>query len=55
MIKHKNENLVYFTFKMFDDTGVVAHCFSTRLGGVSEGVFESMNLHFRNDKPENVF
>ena len=54
MIKHKNENLVYFTFKMFDDTGVVAHCFSTRLGGVSEGVFESMNLHFRNDKPENV-
>lgn len=54
MIKHNVNNVVYFTFKKFDDTGLVSHCFSTRKGGVSTGVFESMNLHFRNDKPENV-
>ncbi len=54
MIKHSNGNLVYFTFENFDNTGIVSHCFSTRLGGVSEGVFESMNLHFRGDNPKNV-
>jgi len=54
MIKHNDGDLVYFTFENFDSTGVVSHCFSTRLGGVSEGVFESMNLHFRGDKQENV-
>ena len=31
------------------------HCFTTRIGGVSEGIFESMNLGFhRGDDPENV-
>lgn len=54
MIRHENGNLVYFTFENFDKTGVVSHCFSTRKGGVSTGVFKSMNLHFREDKPENV-
>ena len=54
MIEHVCGNLVYFTFESFDRTGVVKHCFSSRKGGVSENVFESMNLHFRNDKKENV-
>jgi len=54
MIKHKNGSLVYFTFENFDNTGIVSHCFSTRKGGVSKGVFESMNLRLRNDKFENV-
>ena len=31
------------------------HCFTTRLGGVSEGVFSSLNLGWnRGDSPENV-
>lgn len=33
----------------------VPHCFSTRLGGVSEGYLASLNLgHRRGDQPENV-
>lgn len=33
----------------------VSHCFSTRLGGVSEGCLSSLNLGIhRGDKPENV-
>ncbi len=33
----------------------VPHCFTTRLGGVSEGVFSSLNLGYnRGDDPENV-
>ena len=54
MIKHTNGKLVYFTFEKFDNTGLVSHCFSTRKGGVSTGCFESLNLHFREDKSENV-
>ncbi|MBO5522787.1 MAG: laccase domain-containing protein, partial [Roseburia sp.] len=34
---------------------MVEHCFTTRLGGVSEGMFSSMNLSFsRGDKKEAV-
>ncbi len=37
------------------DNIAVAHCFTTRYGGVSEGVLASMNLGTRRgDKPENV-
>jgi len=54
MIKNVKGDLVYFTFEKFDNTGIVSHCFSTRKGGVSTGIFSSMNLHFRTDKTENV-
>ena len=31
------------------------HCFTTRLGGVSEGIFASLNLRYNGgDSPENV-
>lgn len=33
-------------YKRLKDTGIVEHCFSTRLGGVSSGIFESMNLSY---------
>ena len=33
----------------------VPHCFTTRLGGVSEGIFSSLNIGYnRGDTPENV-
>lgn len=54
MIKNVKGNLIYFTFESFQKTGIVKHCFSTRKGGVSTGVYDSMNLQFRNDKKENV-
>ena len=37
------------------DAIAASHCFSTRLGGVSEGIFESLNLGIhRGDRPANV-
>ena len=36
----------YLTFPLFEDTGLVRHLFSTRLGGTSSGIFSSMNLSY---------
>lgn len=45
----------YLTYKKIDNIDFVKHCFSTKLGGVSSGEFESMNLSFgRGDSNENV-
>ena len=45
----------YFVFKNLEDTGLVRHGFSTRMGGVSEGFLGSLNLSFtRGDDPEKV-
>lgn len=47
--------LEYLTFPALENTGLVEHLFSTRLGGSSEGIFSTMNLSFtRGDKPESV-
>ncbi len=45
-INRKGE-LLYITFPKLEKCGV-RHAFSTRMGGVSEGQFRSMNLSFRN-------
>lgn len=48
-------DMTYLTFPAFTQTGVVEHLFSTRMGGVSEGIFSTMNLSFtRGDKKEAV-
>ena len=48
-------DIVYITFPKLENTGIVNHLFSTRLGGVSEGQYKSMNLSFLNgDNRENV-
>ena len=42
----------YLTFKKLDQAGV-RHGFSTRMGGVSEGMFSTLNLSYnRGDKKE---
>ncbi len=42
-------------YPLLDKTGIVEHCFTTRLGGVSEGMCASLNLSFsRGDDPEAV-
>ena len=52
---HEQEGMVYYTFPAFDALPFVRHGFSTRLGGVSEGIFASMNLSFtRGDDPAAV-
>ncbi len=43
---HETNGVVYYTFPSFDAVPFVRHGFSTRLGGVSTGIYESMNLSF---------
>lgn len=62
--RHKNNRqvrvnrageLVYLTFPILEETDVVKHLFSTRMGGVSEGIYRSMNLSYtRGDRKEEV-
>lgn len=50
----KKNGVTYLTFDLLKEAGV-RHGFSTRLGGVSEGYFSSLNLGFgRGDLDENV-
>ncbi|GKX31731.1 laccase domain protein [Vallitalea longa] len=52
---NRADDLVYLTIPAFDNARITNHCFSTRLGGVSDGIFKSMNLGFnRGDLDENV-
>ena len=45
----------YLSYPLFEKTGIVRQGFSTRLGGVSEGYFASLNLSFdRGDDKEAV-
>ena len=63
-LKYKDERHVfdevrgetpYLKYPMFEKTGIVRHGFSTRLGGVSEGCYASLNLSFdRGDREEAV-
>lgn len=47
--------LPLFSYPMLEETGIVKHCFTTRAGGVSEGIFSDMNLSFsRGDEREAV-
>ena len=63
-LKYKDERHVfdeacggtpYLKYSIFEKTGIVRHGFSTRLGGVSEGCYASLNLSFdRGDREEAV-
>ncbi len=51
----KREQVPYLAFPALEKTGLVKHGFSTRLGGASKGVYDSMNLSFsRGDDREAV-
>lgn len=63
-IKYKNQNQIFnevegttpfLEYPLLADSGIVRHGFSTRLGGVSEGCFSTLNLGFqRGDAKEAV-
>lgn len=36
----------YLSYPILEQTGIVEHCFTTRLGGASRGIYESLNLSF---------
>lgn len=45
----------FYIIDKFEKTGVVKHCFSTKKGGVSSGIYESMNLRMHSsDTRENI-
>lgn len=51
----ENEGVPMLFYPALEKTGLVTHCFSTRLGGVSEGKFSTMNFTFtRGDNPDHV-
>lgn len=52
----KNENTVpYLVYNSLEEINFIKHGFSTRLGGVSEGIFSTMNMAFnRGDNPDSV-
>ncbi len=53
--ENQKGEVCYLTFPIFDAAKGFTHGFSTRLGGVSTGMFESMNLTSnRGDSRENV-
>ena len=55
IIEHNQNGLVYLTADGFEAAGGVAHGFSTRLGGVSDGIYASLNLGMnRGDDPDKV-
>jgi len=52
---NQNLGVTYLTFPSFEKYSSVNHAFSTRLGGVSQNEYSSMNLNFgRGDNDENV-
>ena len=53
--ENKKNGVLYFTFPQLEAQTDFVHAFSSRIGGVSEGEFASMNLSFsRGDVPERV-
>lgn len=53
--ERSGQGVPYLAFSHLENTGLVVHGFSTRLGGVSEGMFSTMNLSFtRGDEPDRV-
>lgn len=45
----------FITFKPLEDIPFIKHGFSTRIGGVSQGAYESLNLGLKtNDRQDNV-
>lgn len=47
--------LEYLTYPMLEETGIVTHMVSTRLGGVSRGIYSTMNYSYtRGDETEAV-
>lgn len=55
MTLNSPDTVPYLTYNSLSEISFINHAFSTRLGGVSEGEFASMNMAFnRGDNPESV-
>lgn len=49
MTVNEHSGVTYLTYNRLSEIDFIRHAFSTRLGGVSTGIFESMNLSFEHD------
>lgn len=55
MTLNNKDTTPYLTYNSLSEVKFINHAFSTRLGGVSEGIFSSMNMAFnRGDNPDSV-
>jgi len=55
LVARQAASVPYYAFPSLDELGFVRHGFSTKLGGVSKGIYESMNLSFtRGDNKDDV-
>ncbi len=55
-ILNTKNNIKFYTIKAFEESGLVRHAFSTRIGGVSVGEAATMNFGFnRKDTSENIY
>lgn len=55
LLYRTEKGVPYLSFPLLENTGLVKHGFSTKMGGVSQGKFASMNFTFtRGDNPEYV-
>ena len=55
LTEKNNQGVTWLSFPAIEATGIAKHAFSTRMGGVSEGPFATMNFSFtRGDDPEAV-
>jgi polyphenol oxidase len=52
---NRSKELVYLTIPAFEETEMVKHCFTTRQGGISQGVYNNLNTSLaKNDDRESV-
>ena len=50
-----DKGVTFLTYPVFEEMDWMVHGFSTRLGGVSQGIYSSMNLSFtRGDEEDSV-
>ena len=42
----ENKGVTWLSYQAFEQFPDIVHAFSTRLGGVSQGIYSSMNLSF---------
>ena len=55
LLRKRKGEVEYLSFPGIEKTGLVNHMFTTRKGGVSEGIFASMNLSYtRGDEKSSV-
>lgn len=51
---NENKGVFYLAYNRLSEIPFINHAFTTRLGGVSKGIFESMNMSFEHDNFEDV-